>query len=186
MFSSNKILYCSHIYFCVPLFATYWYKNKFNCSLFFFAYNLFINNNTCSLDLYSSNLQTTTVLFTRNASSHKTDWIHTTRCLFSLAILYAQVISLMKVLEVECSGFRFVNNYITISLLLSYFLLIACCCVRLLDYPLLSHTVIDGLFVRKLVNDLKNISCHSCRHVSCVCHYLPSQYDLLVLLMENI
>ena len=34
---------------------------------------LFAGTNTCSLDLYSGDLQTMTILFTRNASSHKTD-----------------------------------------------------------------------------------------------------------------
>ena len=41
--------------------------------LFLSAYNLFRSNNTYSLDLYSEDLQTTTVLFIRNASSHNTD-----------------------------------------------------------------------------------------------------------------
>ena len=49
------------------------------CSLFLSAYNLFASNNTCSLDLFSGDHQTTTVLFTRNASSHKTEWIPTAR-----------------------------------------------------------------------------------------------------------
>ena len=44
-----------------------------SCSLFFSANNLFISNNTCSLDLYCGDLQTTTMLFTHNTSSHKTD-----------------------------------------------------------------------------------------------------------------
>ena len=36
-----------------------------------------VNNYSCSLDLYSWNLQTTSVLFTLHASSHKTNWITT-------------------------------------------------------------------------------------------------------------
>ena len=55
------------------------------CSLFFshnyllFSHNLFVSTNTYSLDLYSEELEprTTTVLFTRNASSYKIDWITT-------------------------------------------------------------------------------------------------------------
>ena len=41
----------------------------------------------------------------RNASSHKTDWITTTRCQLCLALLCLQVISLMKVPKVERLGF---------------------------------------------------------------------------------
>ena len=52
----------------VPLFLTYTITN---CSLYFFAHNLFLSNNTYSLDLHSVDLQTTIILFTRNASSHK-------------------------------------------------------------------------------------------------------------------
>ena len=43
------------------------------CSIFFPAYNHFVSNNSCLSNLFSGDLQTTTVLFTRNASSHKTD-----------------------------------------------------------------------------------------------------------------
>ena len=46
------------------------------CSFFLSAYNLFASNNTCSLDLFSGDHQTMTVLFTRNASSHKKDWMN--------------------------------------------------------------------------------------------------------------
>ena len=49
--------------------------------IFFFAYNLFVSHNICSLDLYSGDLQTTTVLFACNVSSHQADWVTTTRCL---------------------------------------------------------------------------------------------------------
>ena len=44
-------------------------------SLLFFFYILLRNNNNCSLDLYNRDLQTTIIRFTRNLSSHKTDWI---------------------------------------------------------------------------------------------------------------
>ena len=46
------------------------YTTKTACPLSFFAYALYASNNTCLLDLYSGNLQTTTVVFTHNASSH--------------------------------------------------------------------------------------------------------------------
>ena len=46
-------------------------KKSFACSIFFAAYNLFVSNNTYSLDLYSEELQTTTDFFARHVSSHK-------------------------------------------------------------------------------------------------------------------
>ena len=57
------------------------------CSISFSDYNLFVINNTCLLNLYSGDLQTTTALFTRNASSRKTDWITTTRCPLCLVLV---------------------------------------------------------------------------------------------------
>ena len=54
------------------------------------AYKLFKSNNTCALDLYSRDLQTTTVHFTSNVSSHKTDWITTdSLCAMSCHFIYA-------------------------------------------------------------------------------------------------
>ena len=75
-------------------------------------------------------LQTTIILFTRNASSHKTDWIPTTRCPLCFAYLYAPVFSLMKVLEVERSGFLLLDNSFATLLVGAY---CSCCliCVRL-------------------------------------------------------
>ena len=99
--------------------------------LLFFAYKLFVNNSTCSLDLYSSDLQTTTVLFTIYSSSHKTDWILTTRCLICLVVLYAHANSMMKVLEAEYSCLRLLKSFIATSTLFAYFDHIACCCVSL-------------------------------------------------------
>ena len=49
-------------------------------------------------------------LFCSHATSHKADWILTTCCLLCLGLLYAQVISLMKVLEVERSGLSLLKN----------------------------------------------------------------------------
>ena len=108
------------------------------------AYNLFVRNYSCSLDLYSGDLQTMTVLFTRSATSHKTDWITTIRCLFALALLNAQVISLMKVLEVERFIFSRIITRLNCCLCCIY---IIYCCVRLLIQPLLSYTVVGGLLV---------------------------------------
>ena len=47
------------------------YNNNLLCLLFFFTLSC-VNTNNCSLDLYNGDLQTTIVLFTRNATSHKT------------------------------------------------------------------------------------------------------------------
>ena len=79
-------LYCSQLSY-VPLFPTYTTYTTIittttNRSLFFFFFSqlltiFFVSTNTCSLDLYSGDLQTTTVLFTRNVSSHNINWITT-------------------------------------------------------------------------------------------------------------
>ena len=103
------------------------------CSLFFSAHILCVSNNTCSLGLYSGDLKTMTVHFTRNAPSHNTDWILTIRC------LYAHVKSLTNILEVENSCVRFLEDSIATSLLFTYLVLIACCSVCLLVYPSFSH-----------------------------------------------
>ena len=141
-----KFFIARTIIFCVLLFSTWWYNNNLFYSLFFFAYNLFVNNNACSFDLYSSDLQTT-VLFTCNAFSHKTDWVLTTCCLLCLVFLDAHANSLIKVLEVECSRHLPLGNSIAFSLIFVYWVHTACCCVRLLVYPLLSHTAVVGLHV---------------------------------------
>ena len=68
----------------------------FNCyySLHFFC----IHNNNCSTDL-----QTTIILFTRNVSSDKTDWILYELPMLALScLLYRMVSSLMNALEGEC------------------------------------------------------------------------------------
>ena len=40
-------------------------------------------NNNCSIDLYSRDLRTTIILFSRNVPSHKTDWIISERHVFT-------------------------------------------------------------------------------------------------------
>ena len=95
----------------MPLFITWrLHTTIIAYSLIFFAYALCANNNTCSLDLYNEDVQTSTVLFTCDASSHKTDWILTTRCLLCLASLYAYVNDLINVLDVKCSWLRLLEN----------------------------------------------------------------------------
>ena len=98
------------------------------CWIFFSANNLFVSNNTCSLDLYSEDLQTKTVLFTRNASSHKTN------CLLYLAFLLSYRKSRMFMFLLP---WELYHDFIVVW----YLVYIACCCVRILVYPLLSHTV---------------------------------------------
>ena len=91
----------------------------------------FSSNNTYSLDLYSGDLQTTMVLFIRNVSSHKTDWITTTR-LLCLAFLLSYSNSLMNVLKVECLFSHLLVNSIATSLFFVYCVHIVCCCVLVL------------------------------------------------------
>ena len=68
--------------------------------LLFFSHNFFASNNTCSLDRYSKGLQTLTFLFTRNLSSHTTDWIATTHCrLLCLELLLSHTFNVMNVLK---------------------------------------------------------------------------------------
>ena len=93
---SNKFLYCSH--------NSMWHiqlinLNKNNLLL----YTSFACNNNCSIDLYNRDLQTTIFLFTRNVSSHKTDWILCESPLLVLSCrLYSMVSSLMSALQGEC------------------------------------------------------------------------------------
>ena len=63
------------------------------------------------------------LMFSSQATSHKADWIHTTRCLLCIAFLYAQVISLTNVFEVEESHSCLLENYIATTLLFVYILL---------------------------------------------------------------
>ena len=88
-----------------------------------------VSTNNCSVDFYNGDLQTTNVLFTWNVSSHKTDWILTTRSLFCLDFVYTHANSLMKILELECSCIRLLENSIATSLLFVYCAHIVCCCV---------------------------------------------------------
>ena len=62
----------------VPLFT----KQQFT-SILIILYTSFSYNNNCSLDLYSRDLRTTIILFSRNVSSHKTDKILTDSRVFT-------------------------------------------------------------------------------------------------------
>ena len=59
---------------CVPPLTNYLKQQQF-ASIVITLYNSFAYNNSCSPDLYSRDLRTTIILFSRNGSSHKTDWI---------------------------------------------------------------------------------------------------------------
>ena len=72
-----------------------------------------------------------------NATLHKIDWITITRCLLCLAFLYAQVISLMKVLE--RSRLRLLEKSIPTTLLLVYCVHSAWGYVPILVYPIFSY-----------------------------------------------
>ena len=56
-------------------------------------------------------------LFNSHATSHKADWILTTRCLLCLALLQSNTNSLTNVIDIEGSCFRLLENYIVITLL---------------------------------------------------------------------
>ena len=72
----------------------------FNC---YYSLHLFrLHNNNCSIDLWNENLQTTIILFARNVSSHKTDWILSASPLLDLScLLYRRVSSLINALKRE-------------------------------------------------------------------------------------
>ena len=113
---------------CVPLFLTYTTITitSITCSIFLSAYNLFVSNNTCSLNLYSAVLKTTTVLFTFDASLHKTDWITTACCLSCpFIVLHKQsnqhIWSCIFVLSLSR---EFYCNFIFICVLCTYCLLL--------------------------------------------------------------
>ena len=56
----------------------------------------------------------------------------------------------MKVLKVERLALRLFENSIATTLLFVYRVHCACCCVRLLVYPLLSHNIVVSFHVHKL------------------------------------
>ena len=64
----------------------------FNC---YYSLHIFpLHNNYCSIALYNWDLQTTIILFTRNVSSHKNDWILSELPLLALScLLYHRVSS---------------------------------------------------------------------------------------------
>ena len=118
-------------------------------------------------------------LFASHATSHKADWITTTRCLLCLALFYEQLISLMKVLEVERSGLRLLENSIAITYLFAYNVHSCCVRFRCAFFIYLFHTHIDvviGLFITTYIHNWSllpfsqgNWPSFSSHHLSCVC-----------------
>ena len=54
---------------------TEYLKQQHFTSIVILLYTFFAYSNNCSLGLYSSDLRTTIILFSRSVSLHKTDWI---------------------------------------------------------------------------------------------------------------
>ena len=107
------------------------------------AHTLCLWNNTCSLELYGGDLQTTTVFIMQHIS-HKTDWLTTTSCLLTLSakpriciVLYKQSDerswSRMFVISLSQKLYRV---YIAVCVFCSH-----CLLLRSLVYTLPSHTV---------------------------------------------
>ena len=84
-------------------------------------YTSFAYNN-CSIELYNRNLQTTIILFIRNMSSHKTDWILSKFPLLAWAcFLYHMVRRIMNALEGEylCLRKISINKHVAYSVVLA-------------------------------------------------------------------
>ena len=79
-------------------------------------------------------------LFCSHTTLHKADWILTTGCL-------SQVVSLMKVLAVERSRLRLLENSICDNILFVYCVHRACGCVGIFVILFLSCTVVVSLLV---------------------------------------
>ena len=92
--------------------------------------------------------------FNRNASSHKTDWISTCYCLLCHACLYTyQQNSLMKVLEIERSLIRLLENSIATLLLFVY-------CVHIVAFLLTCLWPFPAYAFMSLLVYLKTSSLH--------------------------
>ena len=82
-------------------------------------------------NLYNGDFQTPSVLFTRNVSSHKTDWILTTRCLFCLFICLRNQSNkhFWSRMFAPSPSQELCRDFFCVFV---YFVHINCCCVRLL------------------------------------------------------
>ena len=96
----------------------------FSCySLHFFH----IHNNNCSLDLYNRDLQITIILFTRNVSSHKINWILYELPLLALScLLYHRLSSRMSLSWQNLCKCKQVACSIVVGYLFAYPLFLYC------------------------------------------------------------
>ena len=96
------------MYSCVSLLPTYTMYATITittvCSIFFHP--------TFRYSAHNGDLQTTTVLTTHKAISHKADWILTTCRLLFLAVSLSNTNSLTNVFEVEGTWSRFLDNIV--------------------------------------------------------------------------
>ena len=141
----NQSLYCSHSSVC--------HIQLIN-----------LNNNNLlhhPLDLYSRDLRSTIILFSRNVSSNKTDWILTesrvvfthdwlntnwiTECVLCLAFYITRASSVMNALVWGCLREISINVYYVFCFRSS---LQSCCCFFIcLSAIFLLHFVVDSLFL---------------------------------------
>ena len=135
-FSFRSILYCSHYLLCHYSNLNHRNNNNYNN-------NWFVCNTSphfCSRKhkLYSIKAICEPRLFSSHATSHKADWILTTRCLLYLAFLYGHVNSLIKVIR---SGFCCLYN-------ITHYFLLWSLTLHFYDLSLYTHAnVAVGLIV---------------------------------------
>ena len=121
-------------------------QQQFICSLYFFLFMLAI----LLTQLFARSLQRRS--FNHDCFVHtqlhtsQTEFLLLVACIV-LPLLYALVISLMKVLEVEHSGLCLFDNSIAITFLFVFCVHSAFDCIRIFVYPFFSPTVVVGLLV---------------------------------------
>ena len=110
------------------------------------------HNNNCSIDLYNRDLKTTIILFTRNLSSDKTDWILSELPLPDLpCILYRRVSSLINAFEAKCLCFREVSIDVNKLFIVVCVFCLRCSCsivvTRQVAYSLFSYIDVVAIFL---------------------------------------
>ena len=123
------------------------YNNNYNnnCSLDILLCLQPVSNNTCSLDLYSRNLQTTTVLFMQRIFTQDY-WITTICCLLCLGLFFFFGITQKYIVFVFSLSRESYRDDVVVCVLCTHY----CLCFHVLVSPILSHTVVVGLLVQKL------------------------------------
>ena len=112
-----------------------------------------------------------TIFFTRNATSHKTDRFFSLLVVacFVLPLLYAQVISLINVHELEHSGFHLLENSIETTILFMYCIHSICGCVlRSLQRRSANHDFTRNVTSHKADWILTTTRCLLCLALSCL------------------